>query len=115
MQSLVTVIETGLYLRKAEKLLSEEEREAVKTLLATNPEQGILIPETGGVRKARIPMQGRGKSGGGRVIYYYRNDTMPLHLLALFAKNEKANISKEERNMLAQWVRSIDAERTKGK
>lgn len=56
---------------------------------------------TGGVRKLRWGRQGRGKSSGVRVIYYFHSDRMPLYLLPLFAKNERANLTKAERNELA--------------
>jgi hypothetical protein len=46
----------------------------------------------------------QGKSGGVRVICYVHSDLMPLYLLTLFAKNEKANINKAERNALAGLV-----------
>ena len=59
-----TVAETPIYLSRAEKLMSENEREAVVELLAASPEIGDLIPETGGLRKVRIPLAGRGKRGG---------------------------------------------------
>jgi hypothetical protein len=48
--------------------------------------------------------QGSGKSGGVRVIYYFYNETMPLFLLNMFGKNEKANLSKAERNKMAKLV-----------
>jgi hypothetical protein len=66
--------------------------------LAANPESGDLMPETGGARKLRWRAQGRGKRGGARVIYYYHNESIPLFLLNVFAKNEKANLTKAERN-----------------
>ena len=56
------------------------------------------MPETGGARKLRWRAQGRGKRGGVRVIYYYHNESLPLFLLNVFAKNEKANLTKAERN-----------------
>lgn len=59
---------------------------------------------TGGVRKLRWGRGGQGKSGGVRVIYYFHSEAMPLYLLTLFAKNERANLSKAERNNLAELV-----------
>lgn len=50
----------------------------------------------------RWSAQGKGKSGGVRVIYYYHDATMPLFLLTVFGKGEKANLSKAERNELAK-------------
>lgn len=59
---------------------------------------------TGGVRKLRWGRGAQGKSGGVRVIYYVHGDSMPLYLLTIFAKNERANISKAERHELAELV-----------
>ena len=62
---------------------------------------------TGGIRKLRWSAKGKGKSGGVRVIYYYHNGTMPLFLLTLFGKGEKANISQAERNELANFTKLL--------
>jgi len=59
---------------------------------------------TGGIRKLRWSAQGKGKSGGVRVIYYYHNKSMPLFLLTLFGKGEKSNLTKSERNDLAKFT-----------
>jgi len=59
---------------------------------------------TGGIRKLRWAKSGSGKSGGVRVVYYYHNESMPLFLLSLFGKNEKANLSTAERNLLAKFT-----------
>jgi len=59
---------------------------------------------TGGIRKLRWSAQSKGKSGGVRVIYYFHNETMPLFLLTLFGKGEKANLTKSERNDLAKFT-----------
>ena len=59
---------------------------------------------TGGIRKLRWSAHGKGKSGGVRVIYYYHDGTMPLFLLAVFGKGEKANLRKAERNDLAKFT-----------
>ncbi|OYY74721.1 MAG: hypothetical protein B7Y40_03880 [Gammaproteobacteria bacterium 28-57-27] len=59
---------------------------------------------TGGVRKLRWGRAGRGKSGGVRVIYYYHDVRIPLFLLTVFGKNEQANLSQAERNVLSNLV-----------
>lgn len=99
---LVTVAETPEYLRNAARLLRPEDSVAIVQFLAARPRAGDLIQGTGGVRKLRWGRAGRGKSGGVRVIYYFHDEAMPLYLLALFAKNEKADLSKAERNELAK-------------
>jgi len=103
----VTVAETPEYVRSAEGLLSAAERMDVVLFLARNPRAGDLIQGTGGVRKLRWRRGGRGKSGGVRVIYYFHSEVMPLYLLAMFGKNERADLSKAERNDLARLVRLL--------
>lgn len=99
-----TVAESPEYIRKAEKLLSDDERRDVLNYLADHPKSGDLMEGTGGVRKLRWSRGSRGKSGGVRVIYYFHDESIPLYLLTLFAKNERANLSKAERNELADLV-----------
>ncbi len=94
----MTVIETPSFLRDAAAALTDEERTEAISFLAANPEAGDIMPDTGGGRKLRWRAQGRGKRGGVRVIYYYHNESVPLFLLNVFAKNEKANLTKAERN-----------------
>ncbi|MCP5276929.1 MAG: type II toxin-antitoxin system RelE/ParE family toxin [Thiobacillus sp.] len=101
---MITVAEVPEYIRGAEKLLSDAERRDVIEYLAAHPKAGDLMEGTGGVRKLRWGRGGQGKSGGVRVIYYFHSEVMPLYLLTLFAKNERANISKSERNELAGLV-----------
>ena len=104
MIAMITIAEVPEYIRQAEKLLTETERQDVLNYLAAHPKDGNLIEGTGGIRKLRWGRGGRGKSGGVRVIYYYHSDVMPLYLLALFAKNDQDNLSKAERNDLAKLV-----------
>lgn len=102
--NMITVAEVPEYIRRVEKLLSNEERRDVIDYLAAHPKAGVIMEGTGGVRKLRWGRGGQGKSGGVRVIYYFHSEAMPLYLLTLFAKNERANISKAERNELAGLV-----------
>lgn len=101
MQVMQTVAELPEYIRRVEKLLTADERRGIVDYLATNPKAGDLMEGTGGVRKLRWGRDGRGKSGGVRVIYYFHSERLPLYLLTLFAKNERANLSRAERNELA--------------
>jgi hypothetical protein len=101
---MITIAEVPEYIRQAEKLLTAEERQDIVSYLAAHPKSGDLIEGTGGIRKLRWGRGGRGKSGGVRVIYYHHSEVMPLYLLALFAKNDRANLSKAERNNLAKLV-----------
>src|SRR5216684_8198111 len=89
------------------ELLSVAERQDIVNYLAAFPRTGDLIKGTGGVRKLRWARGGRGKSGGVRVIYYFHSEAMPLYLLTVFGKNEKADLSRAERNELAALTRVL--------
>ena len=102
--SVLTIAELPEYIRHAEKLMSATERQDIVNYLAAHPKAGDLMEGTGGVRKLRWGRGAQGKSGGVRVIYYVHSDLMSLYLLTLFAKNERANIAKAERNELAELV-----------
>jgi hypothetical protein len=97
-----TIIETAAYLSAASDAgMTEEERNAVVDMLAANPLAGDVMPGCGGARKVRVAKPGRGKSGGYRVITYFGGNDVPLFLLTVFGKNERASLSKAERNGLA--------------
>ncbi len=68
---------------------------------------GDLIQGTGGIRKLRFAVKGKGKSGGVRIAYYYYNESMPVFLLTVFAKNEKADLTRAERNALGKVARAL--------
>ena len=101
---MLTIAELPEYIRIADKLLSEIERQDVIRYLAEHPKAGDLMEGTGGVRKLWWGRGGQGKSGGVRIIYYFHDEVMPLYLLTLFAKGDQANLSKAERNDLAGLV-----------
>ena len=109
----VSVVELGGYRRRADELLSRDEQEAVIGLVAYEPTCGDVIPGTGGLRKMRIGRGASGKRGGARVIYYFYNEDFPILLMALYAKNEKGDLSAQEKKesarlakeTMAQWRR----------
>ena len=64
----------------------------------------MVVPGGGGIRKVRFGFGARGKSGGARIIYLFSGVDLPVFVLAVFAKNEKANLSASERNALGKMV-----------
>jgi len=102
-----TVVELPEFIRRTHGLLSTSETQLLVNYLAEFPQSGDLMQGTGGVRKLRWAREGKGKSSGVRVIYYFHSEHMPLYLLTLFAKNERANLSMAERNELAQLVKKF--------
>lgn len=104
---MITVAETSEFARRARKLLSEEERSELIFSLAASPKVGAVIEGTGGIRKLRWARQGKGKSGGVRIIYFFHNERMPLYLLTLHGKNEKDDLADSERKELAKLARIL--------
>jgi len=104
---MITIAETEPFQKKVARLLSADEKTELIAYLSAQPHAGALIQGTGGVRKLRWARNDKGKSGGVRIIYYFNNDEMPLYLLALFGKNEKANISMEEKQILSKLVKEL--------
>ena len=98
------IVELPEFLKQSEKLLNESERLSIINYLAKHPASGKIMQGTGGIRKLRWAAQGKGKSGGVRVIYYYHNKSIPLFLLTLFGKGEKSNLTKAECNELNKFT-----------
>ena len=105
----VSVIELAAYQRRADDLLTADERDAVIDLIAYDPTCGDLIPGSGGLRKVRVGRGSGGKRGGARAIYYFYNADFPLVLMALYAKNEKADLTARDKKALATTLKEIMA------
>jgi hypothetical protein len=103
-RKLVTVAETPLFVRQAEAIWGDAERDEFVTFIAGNPVTGDLIPDTGGVRKIRWGRAGSGKRGGVRVIYFYHDDTRPLYLLMVYAKARQENLTPDEKRTVRSLV-----------
>jgi hypothetical protein len=84
-----------------------DERKAIVDRLASDPTCGVVIPGGGGIRKVRFGFGARGKSGGARIVYLFSGTNLPVFILAVFAKNEKANLSTAERNALGKMVAAM--------
>jgi hypothetical protein len=97
----VTVVETSLFLRQAEGVWNDEERQALVDFIARNPESGDIIPGTGGVRKVRWSRAGSGKRGGARVIYFYHHADAPIYLLLAYAKAKREDMTPDEKKAVA--------------
>jgi hypothetical protein len=106
-----TIVETQGYLADAKSAgLDEQGRARIADAIARDPSAGDLVRGTSGVRKVRIARPGGGKSGGYRILTGYFDEDSPVYLLGVFAKNEKANISKAEAKALEQYMDFIKAD-----
>ncbi|MEL7454079.1 MAG: type II toxin-antitoxin system RelE/ParE family toxin [Pseudomonadota bacterium] len=110
-----TVVETDSYLRDAKAAkMSEDERTVAVDLVAADPEVGDVMQGTGGVRKIRLAGRGKGKSGGYRAVYFYGGGHIPVFMLTVFGKGEKANLTQGERNALRQMTTTLLDSLTRG-
>jgi hypothetical protein len=99
-----TVIETPAFLASAaDERIGEDEREAIVSYMAANPDAGDVI----GARKVRFAGRGKGKSGGYRVITFYAADDIPVFLLDIYGKDAQANLSKAQRNELRKTLTAL--------
>jgi hypothetical protein len=89
-----TVVETGLFQKRAAKRLSPDEVVSLVNAVAADPAGGTSLGA--GLWKIRFGTAGRGKRGGVRVIYAYWDGERPIYLLTVFAKNEQDNLSAGE-------------------
>ncbi|MCZ7560584.1 MAG: type II toxin-antitoxin system RelE/ParE family toxin [Burkholderiaceae bacterium] len=89
---MLSFIETPLFTRLVYDYLSDEEYAALQAHLAQDPECGEVVPGSGGVRKLRWGVAGRGKRGGVRVIYFTRAAKGVIWMLTIYAKNEAESI-----------------------
>lgn len=99
-------IEAPLFSRLLAEYLSDDEYAALQWALTQRPDAGAIIPGSGGIRKLHWAGSGRGKRGGIRVIYYWKNRAGEIWLLTLYAKNEAADIPLNVLRQLQQEIES---------
>lgn len=104
--------ETERFSKSAEKLLGAEILSELQLYLCEFPEDGVIIPASGGIRKLRWAASGRGKRGGARVIYYFANSAGRIFLLDVYAKNEKIDLSANElkdlKDAVEFWLKELE-------
>lgn len=98
------LIETSLFTKQVQASLSEGEYRLLQLHLVARPDAGDLIPGTGGLRKLRWRLLGRGKRGGSRIIYYWRSAADQIFLLFLYPKNVRSNLSPGELRALRRLI-----------
>jgi len=99
------IVETHIFTRQVLLLLSDDEYRLLQTVLANRPDTGVVIPSSGGLRKMRWGMMGRGKRGGVRVIYYWAVRQERILMLLIYPKNEKDDLSQEQLKILRKIVK----------
>ncbi|MEO7478680.1 MAG: transcriptional regulator [Lysobacteraceae bacterium] len=97
-------IESSVFARHVYDYLAEEEYTDMQWHLSNHPEAGDLIPGSGGCRKLRWGISGKGKRGGVRVIYYGQATQGVIWLLTIYAKTRQENLPPHVIRMLKQQM-----------
>jgi len=98
------IIETSIFTKKITKLLAVEEYRTLQNELIKNPEKGKIIRGSGGLRKIRFGVSGRGKSSGARIIYYWLVNKEILLMLLVYPKNVQDNLTSTQLKLLKTLV-----------
>jgi hypothetical protein len=100
-------VETFEFRKRWKALKLDDDLRALQDMLGADPRAGDLIQGTGGVRKVRLELQGRGKSGGARVVYVDFAVEEHLYLISVFAKNEQGNLTAKQKKEIRDFVKSL--------
>lgn len=99
-------VEFTSFSRRRSEYLDDEAYRALQNALLDNPDAGVRIPGTGGLRKIRWSAEGRGKRGGVRVIYYPVQARSVILMLLVYPKNQQDDLTPEQKRLLAGLVRA---------
>lgn len=89
-------------------LLSDDDWQRVENELLFNPRAGDVVVGTGGARKLRVRLQGRGKRGGARLVYVYIERQERIYLLVTYAKNERDDLTPDEAGVIRRLIQVLE-------
>ena len=92
----MVIVETTIFTRLIQELVSDDEYKELQEALVSRPDLGDLIKGSGGIRKARWNLDGTGKSGGVRVIYYWVVNDDHIRMLYVYPKGKQANLTRAQ-------------------
>jgi len=103
----MVIVETPIFTKLINELMSDDEYRDFQEVLVTRPDMGDLIQGSGGLRKVRWKLEGRGKSGGVRVIYYWVSADDQIRMLYVYPKGKQENLTQEQlaqlRKIVERW------------
>jgi mRNA-degrading endonuclease RelE of RelBE toxin-antitoxin system len=94
------IIETAIFTKQVQKILTDEEYRDLQNILVCNPEVGDLIQDTGGLRKVRVASGGKGKRSGSRAIYYWISEDPKILMLMIYTKAKQEDLTTDQRKKL---------------
>ena len=98
------IIETTIFTRLIQDMMSDEDYRLLQEALITRPDAGDVIKGSGGLRKVRWKLEGKGKSGGIRVIYYWVTADDQIRMVYAYRKSKQENLTSEQLAALKQIV-----------
>ncbi|MGH7073901.1 MAG: type II toxin-antitoxin system RelE/ParE family toxin [Stellaceae bacterium] len=98
---------TDRYRKRAERLFTEGELQQAENEVTVRPEHWPVIRGTGGCRKARAGRRGSGKSGGVRIIYFYRSRHGAIYFMDIYPKSEQDDLSAADKVAMRNLVKTI--------
>ncbi|RPI00599.1 MAG: type II toxin-antitoxin system RelE/ParE family toxin [Calditrichaeota bacterium] len=101
----IVFIETPEFVTKFDKIASDVEMLELQYELLKNPFKGDILKGTGGARKIRMKISGRGKRGGARVIYYYVDLQGEIWFLDIYSKSMQSDISEIQKKRLYDFIK----------
>ena len=107
---MLTFIETTTFTRLITELVSDDTYAEFQKELAENPAKGGPMSGCGGVRKARMALPGRGKSGGARIVYLYLQNRDVIYLIYVFTKGQAENLSADGKKAVRELAQQIKNE-----
>ena len=94
------IIETSVFTRGIKKLMSDDDYKDLQEALVNRPDMGAIIQGTGGLRKVRWKLEGKGKSGGVRAIYYWMTEDEQIYMLYVYSKSEQEDLTPDQKKVL---------------
>jgi hypothetical protein len=100
----MVIIETSIFTQRIKDLMSDDEYRQLQDALVIRPDIGAIIQGTGGLRKMRWKLEGTGKSGGIRAIYYWLTEDEQIYMLYVYPKSEQENLTEKQKKALKTVV-----------
>ena len=101
---IVILIETSIFTQRITELMNDDEYRSLQEALVNRPDMGNIIQGTGGLRKVRWRLDGQGKSGGVRVIYYWMTADEQIYMLYAYSKSDQEDLTVAQKKRLKQIV-----------
>jgi mRNA-degrading endonuclease RelE of RelBE toxin-antitoxin system len=98
-------VETPIFTRELQDLMSDDDYRTLQSALLLRPEAGPIVPGSGGLRKVRWGLAGRGKRGGLRVIYYWNKSEECIYMLLIYGKSRQEDLTQEQLRALRKLVK----------